>query len=134
MTAPKQLADLSWPNVPDRPLVLVPIGSIEQHGPHLPFDTDTVIAAAAADACVARLIDVIDNEVVIAPPITYGASGEHQLFPGTISIGHDALRIMLIELVRSLSYWAGRIVFVNGHGGNVPTIAEVVNQDRKSVV
>ena len=61
--------------------------------------------------------------MLIAPAIAYGASGEHQAFAGTVSLGHDALRLVLVELVRSLSTWAGRIVLVNGHGGNVPTLA-----------
>lgn len=119
---------MAWTIVPVRPLVLVPIGSTEQHGPHLPFDTDTTIASAVAAACASGLSDLHDIAVVVAPPISYGASGEHQMFPGTMSIGHDALRVLLVELVRSLSHWAGRIVFVNGHGGNVPTVTDVVKQ------
>jgi creatinine amidohydrolase len=60
--------------------------------------------------------------------VPYGASGEHQAFPGTISIGHEALSTLLTELVRSLANWAGRIVVVNAHGGNLPTIATVVSR------
>lgn len=127
MAASLHLTELTWPTVPDGPLVLVPIGSTEQHGPHLPFDTDTAIAFAVASACASHLSDH-SVPVVVAPPISYGASGEHQMFPGTISIGHEALRTLLIEIVRSLSHWAGRIVLVNGHGGNVSTIVDVVNQ------
>jgi len=122
------LSELTWTAVPDHPLVLVPIGSTEQHGPHLPFDTDTAIASAAAAACASHLSDEHGIPVVVAPAIAYGSSGEHQMFPGTISIGHDALRVLLIEVVRSLSHWAGRVVFVNGHGGNVATVTDVVNQ------
>ena len=128
MTASHHLTGMAWTVVPVRPLVLVPIGSTEQHGPHLPFDTDTTIASAAAAACASSLSDLHDIAIVVAPPISYGASGEHQMFPGTMSIGHDALRVLLVELVRSLAYWAERIVFVNGHGGNVPTVTDVVKQ------
>ncbi|MFC6404468.1 mycofactocin biosynthesis peptidyl-dipeptidase MftE [Planobispora longispora] len=119
-------ADLPWPALPSSPTVLVPLGSTEQHGPHLPLHTDTTIAAAVAQACAARLA----APVMIAPALAYGASGEHQGFPGTMSLGTEALRFLLIELVRSMSLWAGRIVIVNGHGGNVRGLVAAVTQLR----
>jgi mycofactocin system creatininase family protein len=96
-------------------VVVVPVGSTEQHGPHLPLDTDTRIAAAVARAMVGRL----GAEHLLAPPVAYGASGEHEAFPGTISIGEDVLERLLVEFGRSACRWAPRVVFVNGHGGNV---------------
>ncbi|MBZ5739450.1 mycofactocin biosynthesis peptidyl-dipeptidase MftE [Nocardioides mangrovi] len=100
-------------------LVLVPLGSLEQHGPHLPLDTDTVIATAVAHD-VAAAIDAW--EVWVAPPVAYGSSGEHQSFPGTVSVGTEALTHQLVELARSLRTWAARVVFVNAHGGNVAAL------------
>ncbi|SDZ13830.1 mycofactocin biosynthesis peptidyl-dipeptidase MftE [Herbiconiux ginsengi] len=120
---------LSWPAVPSGATVLLPIGSTEQHGPHLPFDTDAVIARSVAGVVGERML-AAGEAVVLAPVLAYGASGEHQSFAGTISIGHEALRFVLIELVRSLSSWAARTVIVNGHGGNVPTLASAVPQLR----
>lgn len=64
---------------------------------------------------------------MIAPPIAYGASGEHQAFPGTVSIGSAALRVLLTEYGRSACEWASRLVFVNGHGGNVEAVAAAVS-------
>jgi len=124
-----RLADRHWPDVPTAATVLVPVGSLEQHGPHLPLDTDTVIASAVAEAAAERLA-AGGASVLVAPPITIGASGEHQAFPGTVSIGHEALRFVLVEIVRSLSTWAGRIAFVNGHGGNVATLRDALAQMR----
>ena len=106
----------SWPAT-GRARCCVPVGSLEQHGPHLPLDTDTRIAAA-----VARRAAAGDPALLLAPPLAYGASGEHEGFPGTLSIGHDALRAVLVELGRSAARWANRLVFVNGHGGNLPTV------------
>jgi mycofactocin precursor peptide peptidase len=127
----RYLARSVWPAVPADALVLVPVGSTEQHGPHLPLDTDSVIAQSVAQVTAKRLTaDRADRPVLSAPTIAYGASGEHGDFPGTVSIGHDALRVVLVETVRSLSLWAGRIVFVNGHGGNVPTLDAAVGQLR----
>jgi mycofactocin precursor peptide peptidase len=123
------LTDLRWPEVPAGATVLVPVGSLEQHGPHLPFDTDTRIASAAADLAADRLREE-GRAVIVAPPLPLGASGEHQAFPGTVSIGHAALRLVLVELVRSLSTWADRTVVVNGHGGNLPTLRDAVAQMR----
>ncbi|MFY9231266.1 MAG: mycofactocin biosynthesis peptidyl-dipeptidase MftE [Candidatus Nanopelagicales bacterium] len=128
MSAP--LALIPWTEVPDRPMVLVPLGSTEQHGPHLPFATDTMIADAVAHAVAERIRTSLTRPIVVAPALPFGASGEHQDFPGTISIGHDALRILLVELIRSLSTWASRIVLVNGHGGNALTVKAVINQMR----
>lgn len=109
--------------------MLVPIGSSEQHGPHLPLDTDTVIATAVAQGIADRIrCAPLHGEVLVAPAVPYGAGGQHQSSPGTVSIGHFALRVMLTELVRSLSTWAGPVVFVNGHGGNVPALERVVSQ------
>ncbi|WP_448006320.1 mycofactocin biosynthesis peptidyl-dipeptidase MftE [Agromyces bauzanensis] len=116
----RRLADRPWPEV-GRPVLLVPLGSTEQHGPHLPLDTDTVVASAVCDALAERLAaDGVD--AVVAPAIPYGASGEHQDFPGTISIGTEALALLLLEYGRSAGEWAARVVFVNGHGGNVEAL------------
>ncbi len=103
-----------------RPIVAVPLGSCEQHGPHLPLDTDTRIAVALADGLAAARPDV-----VVAPPVAYGASGEHAGFEGTLSIGLDALTSVLVELVRSADAFAG-VVFVNGHGGNHEAVERAV--------
>ncbi|WP_448811358.1 mycofactocin biosynthesis peptidyl-dipeptidase MftE [Agromyces bauzanensis] len=120
----RRLADRPWPEV-GRPVLLVPLGSTEQHGPHLPLDTDTVVASVVCDALAERLAgDGV--EAVVAPAIAYGASGEHQDFPGTISIGTEALTMLLVEYGRSACGWAGRLVFVNGHGGNVDALAAAV--------
>ncbi len=115
-----RLDETAWPGIPDRALVIVPLGSTEQHGPHLPFDVDARIAAAVAQAAGERL------GAVVAPVLAYGSSGEHQQFAGTLSIGQDALRVLLIELVRSARTWAARVVLITGHGGNVPVLSEVV--------
>ncbi|MGW0585152.1 mycofactocin biosynthesis peptidyl-dipeptidase MftE [Streptomyces sp. NPDC002920] len=117
MAALRTLADTVWPAVPPGALVLVPVGSTEQHGPHLPLDTDTVVAHAVARQAAEAL-----PASLVAPPLAYGASGEHAGFPGTVSIGHEALRAVVVEMTRSLSLWARRAVFVNGHGGNTATL------------
>ncbi|MEW1986713.1 mycofactocin biosynthesis peptidyl-dipeptidase MftE [Pseudarthrobacter oxydans] len=115
---------MTWPDVVSRPVVLVPVGSTEQHGPHLPFDADTAIAVSVAHAVASKL----GSHVVVAPAINYGASGEHQAFPGTASIGADVLRLVVVELVRSLSTWAGQVVLINAHGGNVSALSKAVLQ------
>ncbi|MFF9808224.1 mycofactocin biosynthesis peptidyl-dipeptidase MftE [Streptomyces coeruleorubidus] len=128
---PVNLARSAWPAVPADALVLVPVGSTEQHGPHLPLNTDSLIARSVALSAAERLAaDRPDRPVLLAPTIAYGASGEHAGFPGTVSIGHEALHAVLVETVRSLSLWAGRIAFVNGHGGNVLTLDAAVGRLR----
>jgi len=113
-----QLADTA-------PTLLVPVGSTEQHGPHLPLDTDTRIAAAVAHRAAAEL------DHLTAPAIAYGASGEHQGFPGTVSIGTAAMTAVLQEYGRSAGDWAGRLVFVNGHGGNTEALCAAVGRLRE---
>ncbi len=122
-----RLGERTWSELddPSPRTVVVPVGSLEQHGPHLPLDTDARIAAA-----VARRAAAGDPALLLAPPLAYGASGEHQSFPGTLSIGHAALRAVLVELGRSAGTWASRLVFVNGHGGNLPTVPDAVAQLR----
>jgi len=97
-----------------RPLLVVPIGSCEQHGPHLPLDTDTRIATALAKG----LVNKYDSgELLLCPTIGISASAEHAAFPGTLSIGSAVFEQVIIELVRSAD-WAAGVVLVNGHGGN----------------
>jgi mycofactocin system creatininase family protein len=102
-------------------MLVVPLGSVEQHGSHLPLGTDTSVACAAAEAAVASL-----DGVLLAPPLAYGASGEHEGFPGTISIGTTALTGLLVEYGRSACRWAGRVLVVNGHGGNLDALRSAV--------
>src|SRR5215213_11251631 len=108
------LAGAVWPEIADAPLVGVPLGSVEQHGHHLPLGTDTAVACAVAEAASGAL-----DGALLAPALAYGASGEHEGFPGTISIGTEALTGLLVEFGRSACRWAGRVLVVNGHGGNL---------------
>jgi mycofactocin precursor peptide peptidase len=115
--------------------VAIPIGSTEQHGPHLPLDTDTRIATTVARGVTSRLAGASgsgDSQLhwVAAPPVAYGDSGEHQSFPGTISIGTEALTMLLVEYGRSATCWAQRLLFINGHGGNVRALNRAVGQLR----
>jgi mycofactocin system creatininase family protein len=110
------------------PSILIPLGSTEQHGPHLPLDTDTRIATAVTRAVAARVAG--PSKWLVAPAIAYGASGEHQSFAGTISIGTEALTALLVEYGRSAACWAQRLVFVNGHGGNVTALNRAVSRLR----
>lgn len=121
---PGRLGPTAWPDVPSGTLI-VPLGSCEQHGPHLPLHTDTVIAEAVAHDLTGRL-NTDGDRAVCAPAVPYGASGEHEGFDGTISIGTEALIAVLVELGRSATRWARRVVFVNGHGGNADALATAV--------
>ena len=112
------------------PSIMVPLGSTEQHGPHLPLDTDTRIATAVARAAQAGLGARCEQGWLVAPAIAYGASGEHQSFAGTISIGTEALTTLLVEYGRSASCWAQRLVFINGHGGNVGALKSAATRLR----
>jgi mycofactocin precursor peptide peptidase len=119
----RALSATTSPDVPAAALVLVPVGSVEQHGPHLPLDTDAVIAQAVAHRVADRLGRA---DVLVAPPVVYGSSGEHQMFAGTASIGSEALSLLLIELTRSMRTWASDVVFVNAHGGNTTALTRAV--------
>ncbi len=116
-----ELAGAVWPRLPDAPLVVVPLGSVEQHGHHLPLATDTAVASAVARAALPDL-----DGALLAPALPYGASGEHEGFPGTVSIGTEALTTVLVELGRSACRWAGRLLVVNGHGGNLAALRSAV--------
>jgi creatinine amidohydrolase len=115
------LAGTVWPDVPDSPLLVVPLGSLEQHGHHLSLGTDTSVACAVAEAAAGSL-----DGALLAPALAYGASGEHEGFPGTISIGTEALTGLLVEYGRSAGRWAGRVLVVNGHGGNLSALRAAV--------
>ena len=118
-TSSFELVQAQWPSVEKslRQLLVVPVGSLEQHGPHLPLDTDTRIAVAVARrACQRRA------GVALAPALPVGASGEHPAFPGTLSIGTGALTTCLIELGRHASLHWPALLLVNGHGGNAAAV------------
>ncbi|MFE3000557.1 mycofactocin biosynthesis peptidyl-dipeptidase MftE [Nocardia sp. NPDC059246] len=104
----------------DRLVLAIPLGATEQHGPHLPLDTDTAIASELCRRLAARA-----PNIAVAPAIPYGSSGEHAAFPGTLSIGREAVELLLVELIRSADAFAG-VVLVNGHGGNLEPLRSAV--------
>jgi mycofactocin system creatininase family protein len=118
-----RLGARTWPEVhaAGPTLLAVPLGSCEQHGPHLPLDTDSRIAVRLAD----RLAQERDD-VLVAPALAFGASGEHAGFAGTLSIGKDAVTLVVVELVRSADAFAG-VVLVNAHGGNAIALDRAVS-------
>ncbi|HEX3591089.1 MAG TPA: mycofactocin biosynthesis peptidyl-dipeptidase MftE [Pseudonocardiaceae bacterium] len=124
-----RLADLTWPEVGERAaagaVLAVPLGSTEQHGPHLPLATDTDIALALCDRLAAARADVL-----VAPPVAYGSAGEHAGFPGTLSIGQAAVELLVLELVRSATDTFDHVLLVSAHGGNAEPVGRAVTRLR----
>jgi mycofactocin system creatininase family protein len=119
------LADLAWPEVAEcaaaGALLAVPLGSTEQHGPHLPLSTDTDVAVALCEHLAS-----VRPDVLIAPAVPYGSSGEHADFAGTLSIGQRATELLVLELGRSATRTFRHVLFVSAHGGNAEAVARAV--------
>jgi creatinine amidohydrolase len=113
------LENLTWPEVkrlkPANKLVLFPLGSFEQHGPHLPLTTDTDIVSALARAIEAKR----PAKILCLPTLWPGHSTHHLFFPGTLSVSQMPYIQLIIELCRSIVKLGARKIFLlNGHGGN----------------
>jgi creatinine amidohydrolase len=102
-------------------MLVVPVGATEQHGPHLPLSTDTAIARALASALARRW-----PHIQVAPAVSYGASGEHADFAGTLSIGRAATELVLVELCRSATASFPRVLLLSTHGGNADPVRRAV--------
>ena len=116
------MGELTWPDVEEflsnHDVVVVPVGSCEQHGPHLPLDTDAYdvfwLSRKAAEKAGCALV---------APPIYYGVSSHHMDFPGTVTLRPHTLEELAYEVAGSLiKHGFRKIVFENGHGGNTPAL------------
>ena len=110
-------ATATWPeaarHIARRPLAILAFGAQEQHGPHLPLSTDTVIAAELAR----RLAEALD--AVLLPPIPYGETWSTSGYAGTVSISFDTVRALLLDIGRSLrAQGVEALIVVNGHFGN----------------
>lgn len=128
------LAEMTWPEVQARfkevDVALLPVGSTEQHGPHLPLDTDAFdakyLAQRVAEACT-------DPKPLVLPLIPYGVSYHHEDFSGTLSISPRTLTRLVYEIGMSAArHGVTKLVIINGHGGNIPALqfgAQMINRD-----
>lgn len=115
--------ELTWPEVKRAAeagrVAVVPIATIEDHGPHLPIDTDLRLCNAVCEEAVSRARD----RAVVVPAINHGYSPHHLDFPGAISIGAHTLIDYGVDVCRSLAHHGFRkILIVNGHGSNTPFV------------
>jgi creatinine amidohydrolase len=127
-----ELARLTWQEAKDAVAVarlgLVPVGSCEQHGPHMTLDTDSAIATAFAR----RLAEDLGALAVLCPPLGYGLSEHHLSFPGTLTLRPATFAGFLSDVVESLAHWGiRRVLVVNGHGGNVDAIRLTARASRR---
>lgn len=132
-------ATCSWPEIEERlkkvDTAILPCGAIEQHGPHLPLDVDyfdaEYLAKAVADNC-------SDPKPFVLPAIPYGVSYHHNDFKGTLAVSNDALSAIVYDIGMGLAHnGIKKIVILNGHGDNVPTLtyaAQMINRDARIFV
>lgn len=126
------LAALAWPELATRlaagPMTaLVPLGATEQHGPHLPFATDTWIG----DALAVRLAARFPGEMVACPTLPIGCSEEHGAFPGTLTLAPATLAAVLTDVLRSLAAHGFAAAFLfSAHGGNYAALAAMLSELR----
>jgi creatinine amidohydrolase/Fe(II)-dependent formamide hydrolase-like protein len=128
--------ELTWPEAERRfqqvDTALLPVGSVEQHGPHLPLGTDALDADYLAD----RIAEACsDPKPLVLPVISYGVSYEHDEFKGTISISTDALSHLVYEIGMSAARnGIKKLVIINGHSGNAPALnyaAQMITRDAR---
>jgi len=119
MEKPVVLSEMTWPEakarLPKVKLAILPIGSFEQHGPHLSFETDSVIATELAR----RLATQHFPRILVGPALPVGLSNHHMHFPGTATLSAAAFTAVLADTIRALSaHGIPRFLLLNGHGGN----------------
>ena len=129
-----ELARLTWPEAEEAlaaaRLAILPVGSCEQHGPHLTLDTDSAIAEALAG----RLAFDLGDAAVTCPPLRYGLSEHHMAFPGTLTLRPHTLEAVVLDVVESLAHWGQRrVLIVNGHGGNIDSLRLVSRTARRDL-
>ena len=127
----RRFADLTGPQVAEllteKSILVQPLGAIEQHGPHLPLSTDSVVATAVAEAAVEAVGDELD--VWLLPTLEYTKSNEHAWSAGTVWLSATTLLAVLDDLGRCIATTpAKRLVFLNGHGGN-SALLNVANRE-----
>lgn len=106
--------------VDDTTVALLPVGAIEQHGPHLPLSTDTTLAEGLALEAAKRASDAT---VLILPTVSVAKSDEHTGFPGVLTLDAQTLQAVLVQIGRSVARsGVRRLVLLNAHGGNVPVL------------
>lgn len=122
-TTPLLYERLTWPEVrravdEDR-VCLIPAGTLEDHGPHLPLDADTRIAAQICR----RAAERAPADIVLLPPVIHGYTPHHMDFPGPITIGWETFTRYCVDIGTSLArHGFRRILFLNGHGSNIPLV------------
>src|ERR671930_1778175 len=137
-TAPLLYERLTWPEVRDAAeeelVCLIPVATLEDHGPHLPIDTDLRITT---EIC-RRAAEAAPDEILLLPPIPHGYSPHHMDFPGPITIAWDTFTRYCTDVGTSLArHGFKRMLFLNGHGSNqnlVETAARLVTVDHPGVV
>jgi creatinine amidohydrolase len=101
--------------------VIIPIGSTEQHGPHLPLSTDSIISLE-----ISRRLAIKLGNTLVAPIVNFGLSEHHMDFPGTISIKEDTLYLLLRDIISSLSkHGFNKFILISMHGGNYPALKNI---------
>ena len=110
-------------------IILLPVGAIEQHGPHLPMSVDRVIAEETAKAIVDQCGD--DLDIWLLPTLSISKSNEHNWSEGTISLRYETLMAVLQDIGESLSKTsAKKLVLLNGHGGNTTLLNTALRELR----
>jgi creatinine amidohydrolase len=127
------LQELTWEEAKARAAedatILFPAGSIEQHGPHLPVETDSRLVYEVASRAAARVADRVN--LLVTPPLYFGYSTHHRTFPGTMTLGGATYTRVLVELCESLIRNGFRRIFIlNGHGGNSDPISMAIRELR----
>lgn len=124
------LAEYTWPEVASLleqdPVVVVPVGAFEQHGPHLPLMVDAHLAGRVAEDAARRAL-ADGKAVVVTPTVWTGYSPHHRDFPGTITLDAEAFSLVVSQIAKSLAAQGfRRIVLLNGHGGNTNLLRSAV--------